>query len=107
MSPYEIAYAGGSVEHWNDEPGAVWIKRLLQSYPKAVWLNPEPEARWDYTPSVKLTRELMEDRMFPLTLSGLDQGSRHCTECDGGRQSYSTLLRPACRLVRQDRQHFC
>lgn len=76
MSPYEIAYAGGSVEHWNEEPGAVWIKRLLKSYPKAVWLNPEPETRWDYTPSVQLTREIMEDRMFPLTLSGLDQGIR-------------------------------
>ena len=74
MSPYEIVYAGGSVEHWNEEPGAVWIKRLLKAYPKAIWLNPEPEARWDYTPSVKLTRELMDDRMFPLTLSGLDQG---------------------------------
>jgi uncharacterized protein with von Willebrand factor type A (vWA) domain len=76
MSPYEIVYAGGSVEHWNEEPGAVWIKRLLSAYPKAVWLNPEPEKRWEYTPSVKLTRELMDDRMFPLTLSGLDDGIR-------------------------------
>jgi uncharacterized protein with von Willebrand factor type A (vWA) domain len=74
MSPYEIVYAGGSVEHWNEEPGAVWIKRLLHSYPKAIWLNPEPQQRWEYTPSVKLTRELMENRMFPLTLSGLDDG---------------------------------
>jgi len=76
MSPYEIVYPGGSVEHWNEEPGAVWIKRLLNAYPKAVWLNPEPQKRWDYTPSVKLTRELMSDRMFPLTLSGLDDGIR-------------------------------
>jgi uncharacterized protein len=76
MSPYEIVYAGGSVEHWNEEPGAVWIKRLLNTYPKAVWLNPEPEQRWDYTPSIKLTRELMDDRMFPLTVSGLDAGIR-------------------------------
>ena len=74
MSPYEIVYAGGSVEHWNDEPGAVWIKRLLNTYPKAIWLNPEPRHRWDYTPSVKLTRELMEDRMYPLTIAGLDEG---------------------------------
>jgi len=74
MSPYEIVYAGGSVEHWNEEPGAIWIKRLLKAYPKAVWLNPEPQMRWDYTPSVKLTRELMGERMYPLTLSGLDQG---------------------------------
>ncbi len=74
MSPYEIVYAGGSVEHWNEEPGVVWIKRLLSAYPKAIWLNPEPENRWNFTPSVKLTRELMSDRMFPLTLSGLDSG---------------------------------
>ncbi len=74
MSPYEIVYAGGSVEHWNDEPGAIWIKRLLNTYPKAIWLNPEPRARWDFTPSVKLIRELMDDRMYPLTLAGLDEG---------------------------------
>jgi len=74
MSPYEIVYAGGSVEHWNEEPGAIWIKRLLDAYPKSIWLNPEPEQRWDYTPSVKLTRELMEERMYPLTLSGIDNG---------------------------------
>jgi uncharacterized protein with von Willebrand factor type A (vWA) domain len=74
MSPYEIVYAGGSVEHWNDEPGAVWIKRLLNVYHKAIWLNPEPRERWDFTPSIKLTREIMEDRMFPLTISGLDEG---------------------------------
>jgi hypothetical protein len=74
MSPYEIVYAGGSVEHWNEEPGAVWIKRLLNTYPKAIWLNPEPEQRWDYTPSIKMIRELMDDRMFPLTVGGLDSG---------------------------------
>ena len=74
MSPYEIVYAGGSVEHWNEEPGAVWLKRLLNTYPKAIWLNPEPAERWDYTPSIKLTRDLMDDRMYPLTLSGLDAG---------------------------------
>ncbi len=73
MSPYEIMYAGGSVEHWNDEPGAVWINRLLQVYPKSIWLNPEPEQRWPYTPSVKLTQEIMSERMFPLTVGGLDQ----------------------------------
>jgi len=74
MSPYEIVYAGGSVEHWNEEPGAVWIKRLLNTYPKAIWLNPEPRARWDYTPSIKMTRELMDDRMYPLSIAGLDDG---------------------------------
>jgi len=74
MSPYEIVYAGGSVEHWNEESGAVWIKRLLNTYPKAIWLNPEPRPRWDYTPSIKMTRELMDDRMYPLTIAGLDEG---------------------------------
>jgi uncharacterized protein with von Willebrand factor type A (vWA) domain len=76
MSPYEIVYAGGSVEHWNEEPGAVWIKRLLNTYPKAVWLNPEPRERWDYTPSTKLIRDIMGDRMFPLTVAGLDDAIR-------------------------------
>lgn len=74
MSPYEIVYAGGSVEHWNEEPGAVWIKRLLNTYSKAIWLNPEPRHRWDYTPSLKLTRDIMNGRMFPLTIAGLDDG---------------------------------
>jgi uncharacterized protein with von Willebrand factor type A (vWA) domain len=74
MSPYEIVYAGGSVEHWNEEPGAVWIRRLLNTYQKAIWLNPEPRERWDFTPSIKLTREIMENRMFPLTIAGLDAG---------------------------------
>lgn len=76
MSPYEIAYAGGSVEHWNEEPGAVWLKRLLNTYPKAVWLNPEPQQRWGYTPSIKMTQELMDDRMYPLTVAGLDDAIR-------------------------------
>ena len=76
MSPYEIAYAGGSVEHWNEEPGAVWIKRLLNTYPKAVWLNPEPEQRWEYTPSTRMVQELMDDRMYPLTIAGLDDAIR-------------------------------
>ena len=74
MSPYEIVYAGGSVEHWNEEPGAVWIRRLLSTFPKAIWLNPEPEHRWPYTPSVKLTREIMDNRMYPLTVAGIDEG---------------------------------
>ena len=73
MSPYEIGYPGGSVEHWNEEAGAVWLSRLLGAYPRAVWLNPEPVQRWDYTPSIKMTRELMGERMFPLTIEGLER----------------------------------
>jgi uncharacterized protein with von Willebrand factor type A (vWA) domain len=74
MSPYEILYPGGSVEHWNEEAGAVWFKRLTEAYPRTVWLNPEGEERWEYTASIKAALELIgEDRMFPLTLSGLDK----------------------------------
>ncbi|MEM7210148.1 MAG: VWA domain-containing protein [Pseudomonadota bacterium] len=73
MSPYEIAYPGGSVEHWNEESGEVWMRRFLTVYPHAVWLNPVPEQRWPRIPSVRMTRELVDDRMFPLTLDGLDR----------------------------------
>jgi len=76
MSPYEILQAGGSIEHWNEEPGSAWMGRLLASYPRHVWLNPEPLDRWDWTPSVKITRELVDDRMYPLTLQGLDEAMR-------------------------------
>jgi len=76
MSPYEIHYPGGSVEHWNEEAGSTWMKRLLDTYPKAIWLNPEPVSRWEYTPSIQMMSELMEQRMFPLTVSGLEQGMR-------------------------------
>jgi uncharacterized protein with von Willebrand factor type A (vWA) domain len=76
MSPYEIVQPGGSIEHWNEEPGAAWIKRLLASFPRHAWLNPEPRDRWEYTPSIRITRELVEDRMFPLTLEGLDRAMR-------------------------------
>jgi len=76
MSPYEIIYPGGSVEHWNEEPGSLWMQRLLDTYGSAVWLNPEPEQRWDYTPSTGLLRDLMERRMFPLTISGLERGMK-------------------------------
>ncbi len=76
MSPYEIAYPGGSVEYFNEEAGAVWIRRLLEAYPYAIWLNPQSESYWEYTPSIHMTRELMQDRMYPLTLEGLDRGIR-------------------------------
>jgi len=73
MSPYEIAQPGGSIEHWNAEPGAVWMQRLCAAFPHLVWLNPESPARWDYTPSLRMTRELVGERMFPLTIAGLDR----------------------------------
>src|SRR5579872_536085 len=79
MSPYEIVQPGGSVEHWNAEPGAEWMRRLLATYPKAVWLNPVPERYWPGTQSIGMIRELMEGRMFPLTLDGLDRAMRRLT----------------------------
>ncbi|MGQ0589338.1 MAG: vWA domain-containing protein [Sphingosinicella sp.] len=76
MSPYEITHPGGSVEHYNDEAGAVWLQRLTTTYPAAAWLNPVPEKYWGYTGSVGIVRELMHDRMYPLTLAGLDEAMR-------------------------------
>jgi len=76
MSPYEILQPGGSIEHWNEEPGATWMKRLLAAYPRHAWLNPGPQDRWEFSPSVRIARELVEDRMFPLTLAGLDRAMR-------------------------------
>ena len=74
MAPYEITHAGGSVEHWNDEPGALWMTRFMDSYDKLVWINPTPRETWDYSTSVAMTRELVDDRMYPLTVSGLEGG---------------------------------
>ncbi len=76
MSPYEISYPGGSVEHWNEEAGQVWINRILNIYPHAVWLNPIPEKHWQYSQSVNMIGQLMENRMYPLTLEGLDRAMR-------------------------------
>ena len=76
MSPYEIAMAGGSVEHMNEEPGQVWMERITRTYPAAVWLNPVPEHEWDYTQSIRIMRQLMGNRMCPLTLDGLDRAMR-------------------------------
>jgi uncharacterized protein with von Willebrand factor type A (vWA) domain len=73
MSPYEITHAGGSVEHWNAEPGSVWLDRLMQHFPKFAWLNPVPQTRWRHSASIDMTRDMLEGRMFPLTLAGLDQ----------------------------------
>jgi uncharacterized protein with von Willebrand factor type A (vWA) domain len=76
MSPYEISHAGGSVEHYNEEAGAVWLQRMVTTYPSAVWLNPTPEAYWGYSQSTSMIRQLMQDRMYPLTLQGLDEAMR-------------------------------
>lgn len=76
MSPYEIMYAGGSVEHWNEQPGSYWLSHLLEGYKKSVWLNPVDQHEWDYTQSVGMIQSLMGGRMYPLTLSGLDDAIR-------------------------------
>ncbi len=72
MSPYEISVAGGSVEHMNPEPGALWVQRLRSHFDRSVWLNPTQEKYWRYTRSVEMIEELMEGNMFPLTIGGLD-----------------------------------
>ena len=79
MSPYEISQVGGSVEHHNDEAGAAWLNRLITTYPASIWLNPLPREHWDYGQSIAIIRRIMHDRMFPLTLEGLDAGMRELT----------------------------
>jgi len=80
MSLYEITYPGGSVEHWNEEPGAVWMDRVVKTYKNVVWLNPTAERHWEYTPSIGAMRQLLEDRMFPLTLQGLEQAMKRLVQ---------------------------
>jgi uncharacterized protein len=76
MSPYEITAPGGSVEHWNEEPGRVWLDRLTSHYRRAAWLNPTPEQSWQFVQSITVARQLMEGRMFPLTPDGIDAMTR-------------------------------
>ena len=79
MNPYEIFQPGGSVEHWNEEAGAVWMHRLLETYSRAIWLNPVAEGRWPWFESIQALRQMMGGRMFPLSLDGLDRGIRELT----------------------------
>ena len=76
MSPYEITHPGGSVEHWNGEAGAIWLTRLLERFPSAAWINPVPEDHWRYTHSTHILRQIMQERMFPLSLDGLDRAMK-------------------------------
>jgi len=76
MSPYEIAHPGGSVEHWNEESGETWMRRMVRTYPQVVWLNPMPQDRWRYFPSIGMISEMVEGRMYPLTVEGLDDAMR-------------------------------
>ena len=79
MSPYEITHPGGSVEHFNEEPGTEWLRRVARVYPATVWLNPVPEKQWNYSQSTKMIKELVGGSMFPLTLGGLDDAMRELT----------------------------
>jgi uncharacterized protein with von Willebrand factor type A (vWA) domain len=72
MAPYEITHVGGSIEHYNEEAGAVWIKRLTEVFENFVWINPTPKDYWEHSYSIEIVRELVEDRMFPLTVKGLE-----------------------------------
>ena len=74
MSPYEIMQPGGSVEHWNEDSGEAWLRRLRETYDKCIWINPIPEDEWQYTQSISMTNRLMEGKMYPLTLRGLEEG---------------------------------
>ncbi len=83
MSPYEISHPGGSVEYMNDEAGAVWLQRVANTYPATVWLNPEAERAWDYSQSNRMIRQLLNDRMYPLTLGGIEDAMRQLTRKQG------------------------
>ena len=74
MAPYEITHAGGSVEHWNEEPGAAWMERFTEMYDKLVWINPTPQETWEYSSSVSMTQDLVNGNMYPLTIRGLEEG---------------------------------
>ncbi|MDT8344559.1 MAG: VWA domain-containing protein [Thermohalobaculum sp.] len=76
MSPYEVLYPGGASEHWNAEPGEVWLRRALAAWPAAAWINPVPERHWSHTQSIGIVREIMDGRMFPMTLAGLEAATR-------------------------------
>ena len=76
MSPYEIVQPGGSVEYNNEEPGAVWLQRLTNAYPKFAWINPEPQGVWQYRQSIAMIQDLMAQKMYPLSLQGIDKAIR-------------------------------
>jgi uncharacterized protein with von Willebrand factor type A (vWA) domain len=80
MSPYEILQPGGSIEYHNEEPGAVWLRRMLEVYPKTVWLNPEPEQLWPYRQSIAVIREIFGGRMYPTTIDGLERAMRYLSK---------------------------
>ncbi|GAA4648181.1 VWA domain-containing protein [Kistimonas scapharcae] len=77
MAPYEVTHPGGSIEHWNDEPGSTWMLRFMEKFRKIAWLNPYPEHAWEYTSSTTIIRELVNNEMYPLTVKGIEDGMRY------------------------------
>ena len=80
MSPYEITQPGGSVEYNNEEPGAVWLRRLVERFPKFAWLNPEPEGVWEYRQSIGVIKQIMQNRMYAVTIQGLERAMRELSK---------------------------
>ena len=80
MSPYEILQPGGSVEYNNEEPGAEWLQRLMSAFPKFAWINPEPQGVWQYRQSIAVIQQLVQNKMYPLTLKGLEEAMRQLTK---------------------------
>jgi uncharacterized protein with von Willebrand factor type A (vWA) domain len=80
MSPYEVLQPGGSVEYNNEEAGAVWLRRLVERFPKFAWLNPEPEGVWEYRQSIAVIRQVLQNRMYPVTLQGLERAMRELSK---------------------------
>ncbi|MEM7547796.1 MAG: VWA domain-containing protein [Pseudomonadota bacterium] len=79
MSPYEIVQPGGAVEHWNQEAGEIWLRRALNQWPSSIWINPTPEKHWQYTHSTQLIQRIFSDRMFPMTLQGIESAMKELT----------------------------
>lgn len=80
MAPYEITHSGGSVEHWNEEPGALWMQRFTNVYDRVVWINPTPQETWEYSSSVGMTQDLVEGQMYPLTIRGLEESMNYLSK---------------------------
>ena len=80
MAPYEITHAGGSVEHWNEEAGAVWMQRMMDTFEKVIWINPTPHDTWEYSTSVALTQKLVDEHMYPLTIAGIEEGMNYLSK---------------------------
>ena len=76
MSPYEVIYPGGSIEHWNEKPGSYWIKKIVNYFDKVIWLNPENYENWEYSQSTKILNDLINNLMFQLNISGIESGMK-------------------------------